>query len=97
MNHLLLRSVTDVGRSVDSLPCREVIYKQAQWQVSSLLPLHMPFPSHSPFPLHSPVAHLPRYLQDGSTEHNVKPDGGGVNKTAKEKAKPAAEQAAASV
>eukprot|EP00891_Asterochloris_glomerata_P003538 jgi/Astpho2/3538/fgenesh1_pg.00057_%23_22_t len=34
---------------------------------------------------------------DGSTEHNVKPDGGGVDKTAKEKAKPAAEQAATSI
>ena len=38
----------------------------------------------------------PRYLQDGGTEHNVKPDGGGIDKTAKEKAKPAAEQAATS-
>ena len=36
------------------------------------------------------------YLQDGGTEHNVKPDGGGVDKTLKEKAKPAAEQAATS-
>ena len=78
----------EVSKSVG--PCREVIYKQAQWQVSSLF-------CRSGLLLHTPFPYLPCSLQDGSTEHNVKPDGGGVEKTAKEKAKPAAEQAATSV